>query len=77
LFYEHLKKGQSKDEALSNAKRIFVKKNPLKQHPYYWAGFVVNGNMSPIVSTNNWWMYSLVASSLLMLFFILRKRKLV
>lgn len=77
LFYEHLKKGQSKDEALSNAKRIFVKKNPLKQHPYYWAGFVVNGNMSPIVSTYNWWMYSLVASSLLMLFFILRKRKLV
>jgi CHAT domain-containing protein len=75
LFYEHLKKGQSKDEALSNAKRIFVKRNPLKQHPYYWAGFVVNGNMSPIVTENTWWMYILLTAILLLLFFILRKRK--
>ncbi len=43
LFYNHLKKGHQKSEALSLAKRAFVEKYPLKNHPYFWAGFVLNG----------------------------------
>lgn len=47
-FYENLKEGQAKDEALANAKREFITKNPMKNHPFYWAGFVVNGDVQPI-----------------------------
>ena len=54
-FYENLKEGQSKDEALANAKRDFIQNNPMKNHPFYWAGFVVNGDVSPIV-TNYFWL---------------------
>lgn len=35
--------GQSIGEALANAKRT-VKKMPGYEHPYYWAGFVLEGN---------------------------------
>jgi CHAT domain-containing protein len=54
-FYENLKKGQAKDEALANAKRTFIQNNPLKSQPYFWAGFVVNGNVAPITSSNLIW----------------------
>src|SRR5690606_35688753 len=43
-FYEHLKSGYSKVEALALAKRDFLANNPLKNHPFFWAGFVINGN---------------------------------
>ncbi len=47
-FYGNLKSGQDKDVALANAKRDFINKNPMKSHPFFWAGFVVNGNVSAI-----------------------------
>jgi CHAT domain-containing protein/tetratricopeptide (TPR) repeat protein len=53
-FYKNLAKGQSKVEALANAKKTFLQKNPAKQHPFYWAGFVLNGNTAPIKNSNNW-----------------------
>ena len=56
-FYENLKDGQSKDEALANAKRDFIENNPMKNHPFYWAGFVVNGDVSPIVNNYFWWKF--------------------
>jgi len=62
-FYENLKKGQSKDEALANAKKIFIAKNPMKNHPFYWAGFIVNGDVSPIIKPYNW----IVIASLVLL----------
>jgi CHAT domain-containing protein len=58
-FYKNLKNGQQKDEALSNAKNAFISKNPLKSHPYFWAGFVVNGNMEPL-ETMNYWLWVLL-----------------
>ena len=62
LFYENLKKGQSKDEALANAKTTFIEKNPMKDHPFYWAGFIVNGDVSPLASTDYWfWISGLLA----------------
>lgn len=56
-FYKFLKKGQKKDDALANAKREFVKNNPLKNHPYFWAGFIVNGNTNPITESNKLWIF--------------------
>lgn len=48
LFYKNLKKGLPKDEALALAKQEFIKQNPLKNHPFFWAGFIINGDVSPI-----------------------------
>jgi CHAT domain-containing protein len=47
-FYQNLADGQTKDLALAQAKRQFIDKNPAKNHPYYWAGFVLNGDSQPI-----------------------------
>jgi CHAT domain-containing protein len=45
-FYKHLKKGNSKSEALKNAKLDYLSStNDINlKHPYYWSGFVLNGN---------------------------------
>src|SRR5690606_4966487 len=47
-FYRHLNSGVSKVEALTLAKRDFLTNNPLKSHPFFWAGFVINGNTDPL-----------------------------
>lgn len=73
-FYENLKKGQSKDEALANAKTIFIKNNPMKNHPFYWAGFVLNGDVSPINSNSNWMLYLGIGLAVLALTFLFRKK---
>ena len=59
-FYTFLKKGKSKSEALQLAKLGYLKNtdDELLKHPYYWAGFVVSGDISPIESSSNkLWMY--------------------
>ncbi len=72
-FYENLKKGQSKDEALANSKTTFIKNNPMKNHPFYWAGFVVNGDVSPIVATGYWiWILGFTTLIILGLLFYFR-----
>ncbi|MEX2350106.1 MAG: CHAT domain-containing protein, partial [Flavobacteriaceae bacterium] len=48
-FYNYLDAGENKATALAAAKKDFITNNPLKTHPYYWAGFVINGDASPIV----------------------------
>jgi len=49
-FYRYLKKGKSKSEALRMAKLSYLDKNDNGElaHPYYWSGFVINGNMDPL-----------------------------
>jgi CHAT domain-containing protein/Tfp pilus assembly protein PilF len=48
-FYEGLAEGQAKDEALRNAKLRFLEEMPpRKHHPFYWAGFVVQGDAEPL-----------------------------
>ncbi len=42
-FYDQIQKGQPKNVALTLAKRNFLQGNPLKRHPIFWAGFVLNG----------------------------------
>ena len=49
-FYKHLKKGESKSEALKSAKKDFLNsvQDDYLRHPYYWSGFIVNGNTSQL-----------------------------
>ncbi len=51
-FYKYLKKGKSKDEALRLAKLDYLKVNAGKgqgTHPFFWAGLIGIGDMSPLV----------------------------
>ncbi len=55
-FYNYLKKGKSKDEALRLAKLDYLKANAGKgqgTHPFFWAGLIGIGDMSVIPSKNN------------------------
>jgi len=53
-FYEELKEGIPKDQALRLAKEHYVDNaDPAGRHPYYWAGFVAIGDMSPLTFKNN------------------------
>ncbi|WP_405607682.1 CHAT domain-containing protein [Polaribacter sp. Asnod1-A03] len=73
-FYEELKKGKSKNEALQIAKLNYLKTteyNALK-HPYYWAGFVVSGDISPVKTSKNYWWFALGFASIIIVVF--RKR---
>lgn len=57
-YYNFLKKGQDKDEALRSAKLVYLNSvDKAHQHPYYWAAFVQMGNFAPIDlgSRWNWW----------------------
>lgn len=79
LFYEHLKSGLSKAKALAQAKRDFLANNPMKSHPFFWAGFVVNGNTDTlsdsIISHPHLWASggALISIALLLLWQIKRK----
>jgi len=48
-FYQGLKSGKTKDEALREAKLSYLASvPPSKKHPYYWAGFIQYGNIEPL-----------------------------
>lgn len=57
LFYEFLKQGQTKSEALKNAKLSYLKNVKYQElaHPFYWAGFVLSGDDSPIHFSTPFW----------------------
>ncbi|MTI23501.1 CHAT domain-containing protein, partial [Fulvivirga kasyanovii] len=60
-FYHYLSEGENKATALTNAKKDFIEKNPLKSHPYYWAGFVVNGDTTPSITPTShlsWYIFA-------------------
>ncbi|MDF1695533.1 MAG: CHAT domain-containing protein [Saprospiraceae bacterium] len=55
LFYEGIKKGLSKDEALRQAKIVYLNTSKkAKLHPYYWAAFVSFGDMGAIELNSTW-----------------------
>ncbi|WP_229800450.1 CHAT domain-containing protein [Mongoliitalea lutea] len=77
FFYQFLKEGKFKDEALRLAKLTFIEKFPLKSHPYFWAGFVLNGSSEPIQKQDRFPLI-LLSSFLLLLavyYYIVKKRK--
>ncbi|WP_394748088.1 CHAT domain-containing protein [Spongiimicrobium salis] len=75
-FYKHLKNGDSKDVALKNAKLEYLEQaeDPLLKHPYYWAGFIVSGDTTPIVQSTLWLWYVLAGVGMVFLFLVFRKR---
>ena len=50
LFYKHLKEGETKSEAMQNAKLTYKENHAGSKlsDPYFWAGFVVYGSDTPI-----------------------------
>lgn len=49
LFYEQLKEGRAKDEAMRNAKLQFLAQSgPELAHPFFWAAFTLTGDMAPL-----------------------------
>ena len=72
-FYNNLKKGLPKDEALRNAKLTFLReqKGP-RVHPFYWSPFIFHGDMKAVKQvkkTSNKWEY-MMAGVLLMILLI-------
>lgn len=77
-FYENLKKGLRKNEALRRAKLDYLKfANSLGRDPYYWAPFVLLGSSDPVrmSASPNWGLpLGLILVLALVVGFILRKR---
>lgn len=63
-FYKQLQKGLPKDEALQQAQLKFLsdkKEYPALQHPYYWSGFVMSGDTTALVTSEQfsiWWWFA-------------------
>lgn len=81
LFYSNLKKGMSKDAALNEAKREYLKNTVVKEqeHPFYWAGFIAAGDMGSLEMGTSlgfgWWIlvFSVVIGGLVFFRFWGRK----
>jgi CHAT domain-containing protein/tetratricopeptide (TPR) repeat protein len=53
-FYQNLRDGQPKDEALNNARKEYLATAKGKAiHPFYWGGFVLVGDNTPISEGRN------------------------
>ena len=47
VFYQHLRDGLPKDEALQRAQIAYLRAHP-EQSPFYWAGIVLHGSPQPL-----------------------------
>ena len=78
-FYKNLKKGFSKAKALQIAKNAYINSNNdvNLNVPYYWAGFVISGDMTLIASENapnNIFLVGAIIILLVIVMFILIQR---
>jgi CHAT domain-containing protein len=73
LFYMQLMTGLPKDEALNNAKRMYLKaSDETTANPYYWAGFIFSGDNTAFNFKNkNEYLFYLIPGILLFLIAIL------
>lgn len=79
-FYTHLKKGETKDVALRQAKVHFLQDaKGIKGHPFFWAGFVLKGNHDAVPFETSWfkngWLYALILLVLLVGGMVFIKRR--
>jgi CHAT domain-containing protein len=51
-FYNHLREGMGKAQALQQAQRELREQYQQYRHPYYWAAFVLTGDPGEVVETN-------------------------
>lgn len=71
-FYKYLKKGKSKQEAMKLAKIDYLEHaDDLTSNPYFWSGFVVLGDNSPVYRRSGvvYWVSILVLFVGILLFF--------
>jgi CHAT domain-containing protein/Tfp pilus assembly protein PilF len=70
-FYSNLSEGISKDEALQKAKIFYLdNSNEFSQHPFYWAGFILQGDPEPLVNKNLWLLWSLIVGAIILLVWV-------
>jgi CHAT domain-containing protein len=78
-FYKNLKAGQTKSEALRNAKLSFRDKNANNKlsAPYFWAGFVVYGSDTPIADEPSSLLFYIIATTAIIIIIVIlyRRRK--
>ena len=77
LFYRHLKEGEPKDRALREAKLQFINQpGQGRAHPFFWAAFVLSGDMAPIVvEQSRFTVWVLVLLGVLFVFLLARYTK--
>lgn len=76
-FYENLKEGMSKPEALRQAKLDYLSTNEGRLlQPNYWAGLVLMGDTSPIeIKTSRpGWVWALIAATILIIVILLSRK---
>ncbi|RLD83986.1 MAG: hypothetical protein DRJ07_05685, partial [Bacteroidetes bacterium] len=76
-FYKYLEKGKNKSEALRNAKIEYLASTNDKNllHPFYWAGFVLNGNSDQLYGNYTTYYYILLGLILTsIIWFFIKKR---
>ncbi|MEZ4774373.1 MAG: CHAT domain-containing tetratricopeptide repeat protein [Bacteroidia bacterium] len=78
-FYESLSAGNSKDEALRNAKTGWLSRaDHLMAHPYYWAGYIAVGDMSALPVSHlpvTLFLIAGVIVAIILTFFLIYRRK--
>lgn len=77
-FYQNLKDGQTKDVALNNARKQYLATAKGKaRHPFYWGGFVLIGDNSPIEENRNLlvWVFPITIILVLIGTLLRRRRK--
>ncbi|MEZ4775288.1 MAG: CHAT domain-containing tetratricopeptide repeat protein [Bacteroidia bacterium] len=80
-FYEYLAEGDARDEALKKARSRYLETaEPDALRPFYWAGFICQGDTTPLVSVP-YWGYLIGITALLLcafslLVYFLRNKKL-
>jgi CHAT domain-containing protein len=76
-FYRNLQDGQTKDEALRNAKLTYLDDESIHsalKTPFYWAGFIATGDMEPIQLNNDYgYIWFLIPVILLVIFFFWKR----
>ena len=74
-FYNKLNDGKNKKQALQFAKKDYLEKSIKElKHPFFWAGFVINGNTEPISNSYNFYWILYIVLPLLLL--VLARKKL-
>jgi CHAT domain-containing protein len=81
LFYNGLKKGENKDEALRNAKLSLLNSaDPQASNPYFWAAFTLVGQPDAIRANESLYFWKIAVGVILLIgivtIVILRRRKL-
>lgn len=76
-FYGNLKEGQTKDAALNNARKEYLKGAKGKaRHPFYWGGFILIGDNTKVAGQDmraTWWIMAILVIIVIPVY--LKKRK--